>query len=112
MNTLEEYMKLPYPIEIIADKDEGGYVAFHPDLKGCITCGQTIESAIAALADAKCAWLEAALESGREIPLPDNSSSSSYSLGFCAPKSDETLLSVSKQILDKNHQTYEKLSNS
>ena len=98
MNTLEEYMKLPYPIEITPDKDEGGYVASHPDLKGCITCGQTIESATAALADAKRAWLKAALESGYEIPAPGSSG--------------ETLLSVSKQILDKNRQAYKKLSKS
>ena len=105
MNTLEEYMKLPYPIEITPDKDEGGYVASYPDLKGCITCGQTIESATAALVDAKRAWLEAALENGYEIPVPNNSD-------FHKLKSDETLLSVSKQILDKNRQAYEKLSKS
>ena len=105
MNTLEEYMKLPYPIEITPDKGEGGYVASHPDLKGCITCGQTIESATAALVDAKRAWLKAALESGYEIPLPNNSEIHTL-------KSDETLLSVSKQILDKNRQAYEKLSKS
>ena len=98
MNTLEEYMKLPYPIEITPDKDEGGYVASHPDLKGCITCGQTIESATEALTDAKRAWLKAALESGYEIPVPGSSG--------------ETLLSVSKQILDKNRQAYKKLSKS
>lgn len=105
MNTLEEYMKLPYPIEITPDKDEGGYVASYPDLKGCITCGQTIESATAALVDAKRAWLEAALENGYEIPVPNNSDLHTL-------KSDETLLSVSKQILNKNRQAYEKLSKS
>ena len=105
MNTLEEYMKLPYPIEITPDKDESGYVASHPDLKGCITCGQTIESATAALVDAKRAWLEAALENGYEIPVPNNSDIHTL-------KSDETLLSVSKQILDKNRQAYKKLSKS
>ena len=105
MNTLEEYMKMPYPIEITPDKDEGGYVASYPDLKGCITCGQTIESATAALVDAKRAWLEAALENGYEIPVPNNSDLHTL-------KSDETLLSVSKQILNKNRQAYEKLSKS
>ena len=105
MNTLEEYMKLPYPIEITPDKDEGGYVASHPDLKGCITCGQTIESATAALVDAKRAWLETALENGYEIPAPNNSDLHKL-------KSDETLLSVSKQILNKNRQAYKKLSKS
>lgn len=36
MNTIEEYMKIPYRMEIIEDTAEGGYAASYPDLKGCI----------------------------------------------------------------------------
>ena len=32
---------------------KGGFVAFYPDLPGCITCGETIESALANALDAK-----------------------------------------------------------
>ena len=53
MKTLNDYLKIPYRLEIIPDTDEGGFVASYPDLKGCITCGQTIESAASALIDAK-----------------------------------------------------------
>ena len=49
-------------IEIVEDKDEGGFVAFCPDLPGCITCGETIESAMANALDAKREWLKVALE--------------------------------------------------
>ncbi len=49
-------------IEIVEDKDEGGFVAFYPDLPGCITCGETIESAMANALDAKREWLKVALE--------------------------------------------------
>lgn len=38
-----------------------------PDLPGCITCGKTIEAAVANAVDAKKAWIEAALEEGIEI---------------------------------------------
>ena len=83
MKTLNDYMKMSYRMEIVEDKDEGGYVVSYPDLPGCITCGETIEAAVAnavdaieaAVAnavDAKKAWIEAALEEGIEIHEPDN----------------------------------------
>ena len=52
------------------DKDEGGFVVSYPDLPGCITCGETVESAVANALDAKKTWLEAALEEGVEIHEP------------------------------------------
>lgn len=64
MKTLNDYMAMAYRMEIVEDKEEGGFVASCPDLPGCITCGETIEGAIANLLDAKKAWLEAALEDG------------------------------------------------
>ena len=67
MKTLDEYMAMPYRMEIIEDKDEGGFVASYPDLPGCITCGETAESAVANALDAKRQWLEAAIDSGIEI---------------------------------------------
>ena len=72
MKTLDEYMSMSYRMEIVEDKDEGGYVVSFPDLPGCITCGKTIESAVANAADAKRAWLEAALEEGLMIQEPDS----------------------------------------
>ena len=71
MKTLNDYMKMSYRMEIVEDQDEGGFVVSYPDLPGCITCGETIESAVANAVDAKKAWLEAALEEGIEISEPD-----------------------------------------
>ena len=45
MKTLNEYMAMAYRMEIVEDKDEGGFVVSYPDLPGCITCGETIEVA-------------------------------------------------------------------
>ena len=59
-----------YRMEIVEDKDEGGFVVSYPELPGCITCGETIERAVENAADAKKAWLEAALEEGIEIHEP------------------------------------------
>ena len=72
MKTLNEYLALPYRMEIVEDREEGGYVVSYPDLPGCLTCGETIESAVENARDAKKAWLEAALEEGVSIPLPDS----------------------------------------
>lgn len=58
---------MAYRMEIVEDKDEGGFVVSYPDLPGCITCGETMEGAVANARDAKRAWLEAALEDGIEI---------------------------------------------
>ncbi len=71
MRTLNDYLEMNYRMEMVEDKDEGGFVVSFPELPGCITCGENIESAIANAMDAKQAWLEAAVESGIEIHEPD-----------------------------------------
>ncbi len=72
MRTLNDYLAMAYRMEIIEDKDEGGYVVSYPELPGCITCGDTIENAIKNAMDAKKEWLTAAVEDGIEISEPDN----------------------------------------
>ena len=72
MKTLNEYMSMSYKMEIIEDQDEGGFVISYPDLQGCITCGETIESAMQNAKDAKREWSIAALEEGIEIYEPDS----------------------------------------
>ena len=53
MKKLNDYMKMPYRMEIIEHKEEGEFVFFYLDLLGSITSGDTIESAVANAADAK-----------------------------------------------------------
>ena len=72
MKTLNDYLEMPYRMEIVEDRDEGGFVVSYPDLPGCITSGETIETAVANAADAKKVWLEAALEEGIPIQEPDS----------------------------------------
>ena len=57
-------------LKVVPDPDEGGFVVFYPDLPGCITCGETMESAIANARDAKAEWLAAASEEGINNQLP------------------------------------------
>lgn len=72
MKTLNDYFAMNYRMEIVKDKDEGGFVVSFPELPGCITCGETVESAVTNALDAKKAWLEAAMEDGIEIHEPDS----------------------------------------
>lgn len=72
MRTLEEYLSLPYKMEIVPDVDEGGYAVSYPDLPGCLSVGDTIAEAIKNAEDAKKVWLEAALESGVAINKPND----------------------------------------
>ena len=87
MKTLNEYLRLPYRMEIVEDHNEGGFVVSYPDLPGCITCGETVESAVANAQDAKRTWLEAALEDGIPIQEPDDLESYSGQFKLRIPKS-------------------------
>lgn len=87
MKTIDEYLALPYRMEIVPDTDEGGFVVSFPDLPGCITCGETMESAIANAQDAKAAWLTVALEDGIEIQEPDSLDAYSGQFKLRLPKS-------------------------
>lgn len=87
MRTIEEYLNMPYKMEIVPDTAEGGYVASFPELPGCITCGETVEDAVTNAIDAKKEWLEAAIENGIEIFCPDSADKYSGQFKLRLPKS-------------------------
>ena len=87
MRTIEEYMRLPYKMEIVPDIEEGGFVVSFPDLPGCLTIGDTVEEAIKNAEDAKYAWLEAAMEDGTVINEPDDIENYSGQFKLRIPKS-------------------------
>ena len=93
MKKIDYYMNLPYKMEILPDIAEGGFVVSFPELPGCITCGETMESAIENAMDAKRAWIEAELEEGAEIPQPDNTEKYSGQFKLRIPKSLHKALS-------------------
>ncbi len=43
---VNEYMELPYRMEVVPDKEGGGYAVTFPELPGCMTCRATLESAV------------------------------------------------------------------
>lgn len=59
-----------YHINIFFSEEDRGYIADIPDLEYCSAFGTTPEAALAALGEAKSAWLEAARVAGKPIPPP------------------------------------------
>ena len=66
---LDYYAGLPYR-EVIEVDPAGGYVGYIPELRGCITQGETKAEILEMLEDAKKAWISTALDDGMEIPEP------------------------------------------
>ena len=60
----------------------GGYVVSFSELQNCLTCGETIQTAIANAEGAKREWIRAAIKINVEIPelLSNNVSYSSHTL--------------------------------
>ncbi len=58
-----------YDVDVCRLSDElgGGFAAYAPALKGCISDGSTREEALANLKDAINCWLEAARLKGRKV---------------------------------------------
>ena len=92
MKTLNDYMAMSYRMEIVEDKDEGGFVVSYPDLPGCITCGETVEKAVINATDAKREWIEAALEEGIKINEPSSLEDYSGQFKLRLPRSLHRLL--------------------
>lgn len=98
MKTFEEYMKMPYKLEIVPDSEESGFVASYPELPGCITCGSTITDAVNNAEDAKKAWLLSAIEEHIKIAEPERAQSYSGQFKLRIPKTlHKTLVEDSKK---------------
>ena len=67
--SVENYMDLPYTIELQRDPEEGWFVRVQ-ELPGCMSQGDTAEEAVTMIREAMELWLEVALEDGQSIPEP------------------------------------------
>jgi len=72
MKDLNYYLDINYEIKIrrLTEEEGDGWLAKIPIRPGCMSDGETIEEAIANLADAKKCWIETSLELERPIPEP------------------------------------------
>ncbi len=69
---LDEYLKLPYTLEIQRDEGDGfsGWFARVRELPGCMTQAEQFEELGPMIEDAMRAWIETALEDGQPVPEP------------------------------------------
>ncbi|MGB3682522.1 MAG: toxin-antitoxin system HicB family antitoxin [Rubrobacteraceae bacterium] len=84
-NTIEQYMNLPYAVEIKHDED--GWFAKVMELPGCMTWADTFEELGPMIEDAKRGWIEDALESGDPVPGPRHLEGYSGKVNLRMPKS-------------------------
>lgn len=59
-----------YPVMIEVGDENTAWSVVVPDLPGCFSAGDTLDEAMAAVEEAAAAWMDAALDAGREIPKP------------------------------------------
>jgi predicted RNase H-like HicB family nuclease len=59
-----------YHINIFYSDEDAGYIADIPDLEACSAFGASAEEALAEVEQAREAWLAAAREAGKALPVP------------------------------------------
>ena len=57
-------------VEPLAPHLGGGFVSYAPELKGCVSDGETPAEALENIYDAIASWLAAARERGEDLPMP------------------------------------------
>jgi predicted RNase H-like HicB family nuclease len=67
--SLEEYLAMEYPFQVIASVD-GGYVIRFPDLPGCVSQTDDLAEVGGIAEEIRTLWIETEYEAGADIPLP------------------------------------------
>lgn len=57
-------------VETLTPEDGGGYLAWVPDLPGCMSDGETPEEAMRNCREAIGEWIGHAIRQGKQIPAP------------------------------------------
>lgn len=61
---------MKYPVELVVDHEDGGFVVTFPDIPEAITQGETREEALAMAQEALEAAMEFYVDDKRSVPLP------------------------------------------
>lgn len=72
-NRAKEYLCDPYSIFVVPEvttDDEPCYLAYHPELEGCMSHGSTPEEALRNLKEVTELYISTLLEKGLEVPAP------------------------------------------
>lgn len=82
---MNDAINYPFEMRLLTSDEGGGWLITFPDLPACMSDGETPEEAIINGRDAACAWLQAAEESGRDVPAPGGSASGRFTAGVPHP---------------------------
>ena len=72
-NTASAYLSLPYSAVVLPDvttDNEPCYVAYRPELEGCMSHGSTPEEALGNLVEVTELYISVLLDKGLDVPLP------------------------------------------
>ena len=96
---IEDYLKLPYNINIQKINDESGeyYYAKVMELDGCQSDGDTIDEAYKNILDAMEGYIETKLANNQEVPLPYGSEQYSGKFLVRLPKTLHKSLAMAAQ---------------
>jgi len=88
-----------YPVSIrpLSEEEGSGYMAFYPDLPGCVADGETVDEALAEAKLALKAWISTAEEFGDPIPKPSQANNFSGQTRLRLPRSLHAELSIKAQ---------------
>lgn len=81
-------MSQAYSVHVVPDQTSEGadcYLAYHPELQGCMSHGDTVTEALKNLEDARTLYLETMRELGQEIPPPSTVQTMAVWETFVAP---------------------------
>lgn len=61
---------LKHEVIIFWSEEDDAYVAYAPELAGCMAHGETYQDALANILDAMNFWIDTVLEIGKSVPEP------------------------------------------
>jgi antitoxin HicB len=87
-SAVDHYLSLPYHLLLVRDGEEKGkpWCASVEELTGCTSRGKTSDDALNGVRAAMTAWIETALQEGRDVPEPKSATSHSGRLLLRMPR--------------------------
>jgi antitoxin HicB len=94
--TIDNYMNLPYTMELRCDAEEGCFVRVK-ELAGCMSQGDDAGEALTKIREAMRLWLQVAIEAGDPIPEPREEETFSGKFVVRVPRSLHRQLSAAAE---------------
>jgi predicted RNase H-like HicB family nuclease len=93
-----------YPVVVVAlaEEDGGGYLAYLPDLPGCMSDGDTRAEALGHAEAAAVEWLDACVAQGRPVPAPGDAAAA-------AEAREAKLFDALRAMIDANQSADQKI---